>query len=85
MGTILLTRHAGVGTKTHMPRRKLFDKYVNLPLTAAQLARIDAAVRGDLGEYRVDLIRKGIERELQARESSTKAAKAKPARRGPRP
>ena len=58
-----------------MPRRKLFEARVNLPLTADLLARIDAALRSD--EYRVDFVRDAIKRELERREAEQKRRGAK--------
>lgn len=58
-----------------MPRRKLFEARVNLPLTADLLARIDAALRSD--EYRVDFVRDAIKRELERREAGQKRRRAK--------
>jgi len=55
-----------------MPRRKLFEARINLPLTAELLKRIDAACEPD--EYRVDFIRNALKRELERREAA-KAAK----------
>ena len=49
-----------------MPRRKLFEARINLPLTADSLARIDAALEAD--EYRVDFVRNALKRELERRE-----------------
>jgi hypothetical protein len=60
-----------------MPRRKVFEKTINLPITDAQLARIEAVLHTDTGEVRVAFIRTAIERELERRE----AKKPKPERR----
>jgi hypothetical protein len=64
--------------KRRMPRRKVFEKTINLPITDAQLARIEAVLHTDTGEVRVGFIRTAIERELERRE----AQKKKPERRG---
>jgi Arc/MetJ-type ribon-helix-helix transcriptional regulator len=56
--------------QNRMPRRKLFEARINLPLTADLLARIDAALRSD--EYRVDFVRDAIKRELERREAEQK-------------
>ena len=61
--------------RNRMPRRKLFEARVNLPLTADLLARIDAALRSD--EYRVDFVRDAIKRELERREAGQKRRRAK--------
>ena len=53
-----------------MPRRKLFEARVNLPLTADLLAAVDAVVEPD--ETRVDLIRKAIKLELERRKAAGK-------------
>ena len=52
-----------------MPRRKVFEKNINLPITDAQLARIEAVLHTDTGEVRVAFIRTAIERELERREA----------------
>ena len=52
-----------------MPRRKLFEARINLPLTADLLARIDAALEAD--EYRVDFVRNALKRELERREKKS--------------
>ena len=52
-----------------MPRRKLFEVRINLPLTAELLARIDAALEAD--EYRVDFVRNALKRELERREKKS--------------
>jgi metal-responsive CopG/Arc/MetJ family transcriptional regulator len=49
-----------------MPRRRLFEVRINLPLTAELLARVDAALESD--EYRVDFVRDALKRELERRE-----------------
>ena len=51
-----------------MPRRKVFEKNINLPITDAQLARIEAVLHTATGEVRVAFIRTAIERELERRE-----------------
>jgi hypothetical protein len=51
-----------------MPRRKVFEKTINLPITDAQLARIEAVLHKDTGEVRVSFIRTAIEEELKRRE-----------------
>jgi metal-responsive CopG/Arc/MetJ family transcriptional regulator len=56
-----------------MPRRKLFEARVNLPLTADLLARIDAALQAD--EYRVDFIRDAVKVALEKREMAKWRAK----------
>jgi hypothetical protein len=56
-----------------MPRRKLFQARVNLPMTIEQMARIEAVLQAD--EYVTDFIRAGVKRELERRE---KALKPKP-------
>jgi hypothetical protein len=58
-----------------MPRRKVFEKNINLPITDAQLARIEAVLHTATGEVRVAFIRTAIERELERRE---KAQQRKP-------
>jgi hypothetical protein len=60
-----------------MPRRKVFEKTINLPITDAQLARIEAVLHKDTGEVRVGFIRTAIERELERRERE----KQKPGRK----
>jgi hypothetical protein len=60
-----------------MPRRKVFEKTINLPITDAQLARIEAVLHKDTGEVRVSFIRTAIEEELKRRE---KAQQRKPER-----
>jgi metal-responsive CopG/Arc/MetJ family transcriptional regulator len=62
--------------KNCMPRRKLFESRIHLPLTADLLARIDAAREAD--EYRVDFIRNAVKRELDRRE---KAQQRKPTKK----
>jgi metal-responsive CopG/Arc/MetJ family transcriptional regulator len=59
----------------HMPRRKLFEERVNLPLTTDLLARMDAALEAD--EYRLDFIRDAIKRELERRERRLEDKKAR--------
>ena len=60
-----------------MPRRKVFEKNINLPITDAQLARIEAVLHTATGEVRVAFIRTAIERELERRERE-KAKQRKP-------
>jgi hypothetical protein len=60
-----------------MPRRKVFETKINLPITDAQLARIEAVLHKATGEVRVSFIRTAIERELERREKAQK----KPERR----
>ena len=55
--------------ENHMPRRKLFEARITLPLTAELLARIDAALEAD--EYRVDFVRNALKRELERREKKS--------------
>jgi metal-responsive CopG/Arc/MetJ family transcriptional regulator len=61
--------------QNRMPRRKLFEARINLPLTADLLARLDAALRSD--EYRVDFVRDAIKRELERREAEQKRRRPK--------
>jgi metal-responsive CopG/Arc/MetJ family transcriptional regulator len=61
-----------------MPRRKLFEARINLPVTAELLAQVDAALRSD--EYRVDFIRSAIKRELEHRSTDRKRPKRRPKR-----
>jgi metal-responsive CopG/Arc/MetJ family transcriptional regulator len=56
-----------------MPRRKMFEARINLPLTADLLARIDAALEAD--EPRVDFIRDALKRELEHRERQIKRSR----------
>jgi hypothetical protein len=56
-------------SRDHMPRRKLFEARINLPLAADLLARIDAALEAD--EYRVDFVRNALKRELERREKKS--------------
>src|SRR6202022_3826176 len=44
------------GIKGRMPRRKVFETNINLPITGAQLARIAAVLRVDVGEARAAFI-----------------------------
>jgi hypothetical protein len=70
--------------KGRMPRRKVFETNINLPITSAQLARIAAVLRTDVGEGRAAFIRDAIEKELQQREAAaTKKAKRPLGRRRP--
>lgn len=49
-----------------MPRPKLWDENINLPLAKGTKARVDALLAD--GEARLDLIREAIEREIRRRE-----------------
>jgi hypothetical protein len=53
-------------------RRKEWDVRLTVPTNRDTLSRLDKAIGP--GETRLDLIRSGIERELQAREAPTPAA-----------
>lgn len=57
-------------TETEMPPRKIWTERITLPLTRDTVAEIDAALEDD--EYRLDLIREAIKRELQRRKRSKK-------------
>jgi hypothetical protein len=74
MGT-LSTEKIIAMLRNRMPRRKLFEARINLPLTADLLARIDAALRSD--EYRVDFVRDAIKRELDRREAARQRKRAR--------
>jgi hypothetical protein len=56
------------GTKAHMPRRRIFERQLNLPMTQAVLDRIDAVLRRDVGEIRTTFIRTAVEHEIERRE-----------------
>jgi hypothetical protein len=77
MTDIVLTHPADSGDNSPMPRRKVFQRNINLPITDAQLARIEAVLHKDTGEVRVGFIRTAIERELERRERE----KQKPGRK----
>jgi hypothetical protein len=68
------------GIKGRMPRRKVFETNINLPITGAQLARIAAVLRVEVGEARAAFIRHAIEVELQRRETAA-AKKGTPRQR----
>jgi hypothetical protein len=68
MERIYFTPPTVAGTKGRMPRRKIFERQLNLPMTAAILARIDAVLRHDIGEVRTTFIRHAVEQELKKRE-----------------
>jgi hypothetical protein len=55
-----------------VPRRKVFETKINLPITDAQLARIEAVLSKATGEVRVAFIRTAIKRELERREKVQK-------------
>lgn len=55
-----------------MPRPKLWDENINLPLAEGTKARIDAMLVE--GEARLDLIREAIEREIRRRERARRKA-----------
>ena len=65
-----------------MPPRKVFERRLNLPITNALLARIDGVLHSDMGEVRVQFIRKAIEGELERREEVQRKSLRKRARRG---
>jgi hypothetical protein len=75
MQRIYLIPPGDAGTKSRMPRRKIFERQLNLPMTGILLSRIDAALRHDIGEVRTTFIRDAIERELQRREKIKKPLK----------
>jgi hypothetical protein len=54
--------------KIDMGRKKLWTERLTLPLDAATVERMDAALQDQ--EARLDLIREAIERELKRRERS---------------
>jgi hypothetical protein len=78
MERIYLTPQVDAGTKDSMPRRKVFERRLNLPITDALLARIDAVLRSDMGEVRVGFIRTAIERELERREAQKRKSGRRP-------
>ena len=78
MVEIILTHPADSGDNPPMPRRKVFQRNINLPITDAQLARIEAVLHTDTGEVRVGFIRAAIERELERREAQKRKAGAAP-------
>lgn len=53
-----------------MPPRKIWDERITLPLTRDMVKEIDAALEDH--EYRLDLIREAIKRELQRRKRNGK-------------
>lgn len=53
-----------------MPPRKIWDERITLPLTSGMVEEIDGALEDE--EYRVDLIREAIKRELQRRARNAK-------------
>jgi hypothetical protein len=68
MERIYLTPQRSPVIKDRMPRRKVFERRLNLPITEALLARIDAVLHSDMGEVRVGFIRTAVEQELKRRE-----------------
>lgn len=53
-------------TVRRVGRRKEFDESLRVPLVAGTTARMDAVLEPD--EFRLDLIREAIEREIKRRE-----------------
>jgi hypothetical protein len=68
MAEVYLAHPGDSDNNRRMPRRKVFEKTINLPITDAQLARIEAVLHKDTGEVRVSFIRTAIEEELKRRE-----------------
>ena len=69
MPEVYLAHPGDSDNNRRMPRRKVFEKNINLPITDAQLARIEAVLHTATGEVRVAFIRTAIERELERREA----------------
>ena len=74
MPEVYLAHPGDSDNNRRMPRRKVFEKTIDLPITDAQLARIEACYK-DTGEVRVSFIRTAIE-ELKRREGPAQAGAA---------